>query len=309
MKYKDFCQKLSSLLTSSFPENTFLNVQTVDQGNGILSEVLTIEAPGNNILPMFKLKDYYRSFTNGISLSEIGQEISHIYMMETSGYSPDIGRLSDFSAVKGRIVFRLMGRAHNKRLLSRIPHRKFLDLAIIYELRLPMKDGLWGSALIENAQLELWSVSEEELYQAALVNTPSLLPYTLTSISELIRQIGEGCAEPSFSPEEEGFWHFEEGTVPMFVLSNQVKTFGAGTLLYPGLLEQFSRHLGTFYLLPSSVHECILVPALAYVRPEDLRATVMDVNRSIVDAAEVLSDQLYIYDPAAGRLKLCTASC
>ena len=41
----------------------------------------------------------------------------------------------------------------------------------------------------------------------------------------------------------------------MYVITNKNKVFGATAIIYPGVLMEFSKQKGDFYILPSSIHE------------------------------------------------------
>ncbi len=67
-------------------------------------------------------------------------------------------------------------------------------------------------------------------------------------------------------------------------------------MLYPEVLKNFSERLGQdFYVLPSSVHEVILVPVNSEADQESLRGIVTDINRTQVAEEEILADSVYFY--------------
>ena len=70
--------------------------------------------------------------------------------------------------------------------------------------------------------------------------------------------------------------------------------WGAGTLFYPGMIDRLHELLGgDFYVLPSSVHELILI-AVDDQDPQQLVDLVRSANRSVVKDNEILADDLYI---------------
>ena len=89
----------------------------------------------------------------------------------------------------------------------------------------------------------------------------------------------------------------------MYVLSNRIHSYGAAAILYSGRMEGIGMYLkSNYYVLPSSVHEVIVVPEKAAVEKEELSAMVAEINRTQVEAEEVLSDHAYYYDRKKGRL-------
>ena len=107
-----------------------------------------------------------------------------------------------------------------------------------------------ATMLIHNCNLEAWKIDPRQLLEDAVMNTSRKLPYSLQGMDALIRELS--------GEEDQGLYTGEE---IMYVLSNQEKCFGAAALLYPHLLSHISKIFRkNFYVLPSSVHECILVP-------------------------------------------------
>jgi hypothetical protein len=91
----------------------------------------------------------------------------------------------------------------------------------------------------------------------------------------------------------------------MYVLSNDRGINGASTLLYPNVLYDFASSIRmNFYILPSSIHECILVPDTGKLSKAALKEMVKDVNDSHVSADEVLSNEVYYYDLATDEFHI-----
>lgn len=68
------------------------------------------------------------------------------------------------------------------------------------------------------------------------------------------------------------------------------------TTVYKILLRETADRAGDdLYLMGSSVHEMVAVPAMD-ADPEELRRIVQDMNRLVVKESEVLSDSIYYYD-------------
>ena len=91
----------------------------------------------------------------------------------------------------------------------------------------------------------------------------------------------------------------------MYILTNKERRYGAGTIFYPGIMEQAQKLLGdNFYILPSSIHECILIPEEGNYDQDRLSEMVAEINEQHVDAREVLSDQAYYYLKKDGRIHI-----
>ena len=89
----------------------------------------------------------------------------------------------------------------------------------------------------------------------------------------------------------------------MYVLSNKSKLNGSGCILYQNLLRSLGKKLESdFYILPSSVHEVLLIPADDQDSYEELTAMVQEVNATQLANEEILSDHVYYYSREAEKL-------
>ena len=94
------------------------------------------------------------------------------------------------------------------------------------------------------------------------------------------------------------------GIAPFYSDKYQKKTVLAGALFYPGVINRIHELLGgDFYVLPSSVHELILI-AVDDQDPQQLADLVRSANRSVVRHNEILANDLFICESG----KLCRVS-
>ena len=118
----------------------------------------------------------------------------------------------------------------------------------------------------------------------ALLNTSRKLPYTIQGMEALIAELSG--SQPRITGEE-----------LMYILTNEEKYYGAAVILYPHVLNHIAKVLKkNFYILPSSVHECILVPDQGQYSRIELKRMVKEVNDSQVEDEEILSYEIYYYD-------------
>jgi hypothetical protein len=89
----------------------------------------------------------------------------------------------------------------------------------------------------------------------------------------------------------------------MYVISNEHKFYGAAVMLYPGFLADFAAQLAVdFYILPSSVHEIIVVPAQNEPQQNEFLKMVCEINATQVAAEEVLADSVYFCEWETGMI-------
>lgn len=282
MTYETFKKEIRTRFLKDYPE-AVITITANLKNNDEHRDVLTIRESGVNICPVLCLNDYYEDLADQ-SLDEIYARMNDAYQKNRQRTNLDLSFFMDFSRVKDRIIFSLVSTSRNRELLEDVPHIDYLDLSIVFRYLLEAEDDCIQSILIRNSFLEKWGVSEHDLLKAAKANTPCLLPPDLEPLTAVLNNIAPG----PYSEPEDG--------LRIYVLTNQTRVQGAATLLYPNVLEQFAGQIGKdFYILPSSIHEVLLVPMDDSITPAELTEMVNDVNRTEVRPDEILSDHIYIY--------------
>ena len=182
----------------------------------------------------------------------------------------------------------------NRALLKEIPHREILDLSIVFYLIVDMEERSTATILIRNEHLKVWGMDEEQLLSFAYENVQRLIPPQLFLMREIVEETLElGRRKPInlFEYPENLKGEF------MYVLTNSHRNLGAAAILYPGVQKKIAEILnGGYYVIPSSVHEMIIVPMTESITRKELDQMVKEVNENVVDPEEILSDHVYIYD-------------
>jgi hypothetical protein len=217
----------------------------------------------------------------------------------------DASLVTDFSACKERICYKLVNADRNRELLADAPHIIVCDdLAVLFYI-LVSNDGEGTATItVRNNMTDLWGVEEDELFKIALLNTQRLFRGSVMSMASVMMDLLSDRMDDEYSSE---FFDMvvSEDMVPMYVCSNSQKVNGAGVILYKDLLKQFAEKTGSdFYILPSSIHETLLVPVSDQMEVEALRSMVREVNATQVAPEEVLSDNVYIYRREDDKISL-----
>lgn len=289
MTFQTFKTSLCDLLTNQLGSGYELSVQEVTKNNHVILDGLMILAPNSHVAPTIYLNSFYDDYQEGKSIATIAENIYDIYQNNQldESFSPSI--FQDFQNIKDRIAYKLIHFEKNKELLKDIPHIPYLDLAIVFYCILDSHAAGNATFMIKNCHLSIWQVSDQYLYETAIHNTPKLLPDELMNMTDLIQDY----LQESPNSDE----------CPMYVLSNKQKLFGASCILYQGLLLSISeRFQSNLYLLPSSVHEFILIPASADLSFEDYNEMIQEVNRTQLSEEEILSDHAYFYSKDEQKL-------
>ena len=293
MNYQEFIGSVTGFLRESLPCGTKLELLPLEKNNGVIMDGLSIRRQGQRIAPTIYMDAYYREYLDGRSLKYICDQILECCEDTSIEEKFDMDFFTDYRQLKATEVYKLINAEKNRELLKKIPHLPFLDLAIVFYCLLTDTPVGNATVLIHNSHMKLWKISCSDLYRDAKENSVKLLPARLQSMSEVISELSEGMEEP------------EETGVPMYVLTNSRKALGAACILYDGILKSCADRLEeAFYLLPSSIHEVIMVPVSAVSDERELVSMVRDINRTQVRSTEILSDNIYLYSPDSGKVTL-----
>lgn len=190
--------------------------------------------------------------------------------LPSNNYDTMVSDFTNFELIKRKIIPVLIMR-DNDSLLS----RKFLDLTLIYKIVL--SDD--ATVSIKKEHISIWNVSEEDIYNIAIENAKDTF---------VVKSMAETLGMPAL----------DDGNL-MNVVTNKKKIFGGSALLYPELFTDMYNEYGKLAILPSSIHEVLV---MKYELPESLNDMVKDVNKAEVRPEEWLSDHIYVFDGKAVTL-------
>lgn len=303
MTYSEFKEALLKDLARRFPAGTSIAVQQITHNNQTASEALTILEPELNISPSIYLESYYKRYESGTPFSSVSEEIYGYYQKYRASSPMDTSFFTSFEQVRSRIVYKLVHFQKNKELLNEVPHIPYLDLAIVFYYLLAKAPYENASILIHNQHLIHWNISVDTLFALAKENTPFLLSSCCDSLTELLLPVMEHL---SGQEQEEALSALQASRpVPMYVLTNQQRFLGACCILYDNVLKEIAAHLDSdLYILPSSIHEVILIPANVTESAAALSQMVSEINQSEVSPEEVLSNHIYYYHRLTDRITM-----
>ncbi len=154
--------------------------------------------------------------------------------------------------------------------------------------------------MLHNNHINIWGVTEEELYKLAHNNTSRIYRPDLRPMKEVLAELIvyklENGEDLSGLIDE-----IAKDNYTVYVLTNHIKNSGAACVLYDDILENFAKDIDMdFYILPSSIHELILVPDDGYMDAPVLINMVRHVNIHEVAKEDLLSDNIYKYVRGVG---------
>lgn len=288
MEKKQFLQMVGQKLADQVSEwKIAVSARTVMKNNGVCKEGLTVCIEDDAVNPTLYLEQEYDDFMSGTcSIEEIVEKV-HTFLVQNRQEARDFPmEMLDYENAKKQICYRLISGRLNKKMLEEVPYVPFLDLAIVFYLVIEKNKQGVNSVCITNELMKRWQVGIRQLYKQARENTKRIFRLKLQNMMDLIRK--------DMSPEsiEELGPGLDSS---MWVLTNELGIYGATTMLYDGVLEEAGEKWEqNFYIIPSSVHELILLPEEWDMEQLDLM--IKEVNEREVKDDEILSDHAYLYD-------------
>lgn len=292
MDYQQFVIVVKEKVALSLGKDLNLQLHSSLKNNGRVRTGITIFDKKVNLAPTIYLEEYYEQFLSGNSIENIVESILEVYHEVKFEHEWQVHTIKDFETIQSKFVFKLIHAQKNEALLRTLPHIPYRDLAIIFYILFDVDETGTATIPITHELLELWQTTQEKVYQIAKKNIANLLPATFKPMRVVIEEL----TGASYVFDD------EDGEI-MFVLTNSIRNFGAACILYSGILDQIGGLFGeNFYLLPSSIHEVILIPESKSPPLDVLNEMVVEINETQLSVEEVLSDHAYYYDCAKQQL-------
>lgn len=289
MEYEEYKNRMLCLVQEKLEEEAEVSFLTREKTNQTKKEGICIRKPGNNQDVVIYLQEMFQSYQmagNEAVLDRMAENMIDIFRESEDMPGADI--LTDWESVKDQVRIRLVKKAWNEEKLKSWVHRDFLDFAVVLAVELWVGEDRLGSTPIKRVSLEFWGVSEEEIYQKAAENL-NREDYSIALID-------------TYLPEA-----YPDGEQDMYVLRRRNKDYGAGLMLREDALSWFAKEQGSsFYILPCSVHELILMKQEEDTDVQCLKETVRIVNADTkaMKPEERLSDNIYYYDREKRKLEI-----
>ncbi|MCD7817716.1 MAG: DUF5688 family protein [Lachnospiraceae bacterium] len=298
MNYQLFLNQITKEIQKCVGSQARVRINQIEKLNYPAADGLTILLPGENTAPAIYLDPYYQEYLNGTDLSDIAEQIIAFHERnKTEGFC-DLSFYRDFAEASKHIVCRLVNYEKNRTLLEKIPYQRFFDLAIVYYYRIDNSSFGDSGILVQNNHVHLWNTDNASLHAIAAQNTRSLLPFQITTLPQMLADMPEVSLPMPIEP-----------TPSMYILTNEKMSYGAVNIIYHDILDAVAERLGCdYYILPSSIHECLLLPVSSWndTEPQRLQKIVSEINEQYVADEEVLGDQVYRYVRASGCLVQAT---
>ena len=297
MTYDNFKKDLIERLSKYYSNEVKIYVKEVLKNNGVRLEGLNIVHDSNErVFPTIYLKDLYEMYVDEEKTIDeiVDWVIDTRESRSADDYFLDVAlKLTDWDFVSEYVYPALLSTERNEDLLKELVSRPFLDLSIVYIIRIPTDmPGRASNTKITFGMLEKYGITIEELHEKAMSNLREKDKAEVKSIGDVLEAMTGMAVIPD-----------TENTAKLYVLYNEMRDFGAAHLLNIGnILESKDQ---AYYVIPSSIHEAILVSFDNGISEEVINDMIQEINQTELDARDVLSDHVYYYDGKGDTISMC----
>lgn len=285
-------EQILQLVQAKMPEAKIKPIE-IEKNNGQKRSGLHIYIPGN----ILGVCIYWDSIFDICAEDDPEEEIADcICQMTEKAMQAEFQEttLLDWEQVKPMLYKKVVNYERNQERLQTIPHQRYLDLAEVYYVRIPLSEKGWGTSEVTFHLLKQWGIREQELMEQAERNMEAD-NYQIISVEQVLQDMGV--------PFQESLG------MGFYMVTNQRREFSAGVIASPKLMKQFMEQLGgDGYLIPSSVEELLVIPVEEGIDPDGLRNMIREVNQACVSSNDFLSNQLYYCHRASGEVEICMES-
>lgn len=249
------------------------------------------------------LEEYFGEIRNGRPLEDVMQEIAGVLASPVASLEMNLGDFLDFDSMKSHLTTKLCDPASSSNYLNDKPWVPIGDWGMLFRVKLLNVPGMTGSVPVTYHLMDTWGIDLETLRREAVRNESSLDPAWMRPIQDSVLS-GSRVTGPNLLDSETPL---RLDPHSLYVLSNKSHFNGACVVGWDGVLERVGEVLGTdFVVVPSSIHEVIIVPDMP---GRDMRMTEASLregnaNPLVVAREDILSDRVQFYDRA--RKQLCS---
>lgn len=283
MDFNVFTDNIVNVLQQRMGHEYDVKVTKVTKNNDIELTGVVLMKESDNLSPTIYLDGLFKEYQDGAYIEDLAEQIIRLYKEQLPAGRLDMDFFRNFEQVKDRIFYKLVSYDKNRKMLEKLPYYKWNDLAIIFYYAMEEERIGRASITIHHQHLKMWEQSLDTLYAVAQENMKKSMPELLVSMKDLLE-------------ETTGLKMGEDTYLPMYVLTNQEKVYGAAAMLYSEHMKKLAERWQTdLLILPSSIHEVLLLPDDGQNEYAFYRQMVEEVNTTQVEPEEVLSYSLYRY--------------
>lgn len=257
----------------------------------------------NRVMPTLYFDDLYRDYLNGEDFECVLTSVAQA-MLRGLKDGKRIKKAASDNMNYDNVICQLVNADDYKSLLEDVPHRYFLDLAIIYRWCIDVNHNSFASAVIDNDIAQKLGYTEEELYKHAFKNTAKLFQPVAQSMQEIAFDLfvrGGACAEEAREMSKK----LPDSDTIFFVSNGGNPKVGATVLLYSDKLKKLANRFSSdLFLLPLSSMEIIAIPSCYKQDLDAVYKSFFNLNNVNFENEEIISENIYYFDRVSGEISV-----
>jgi hypothetical protein len=293
IEFESFTEEVRKAMELKYPDNK-VEIKRVTKNNGVIYTGVCIKDENELIYPTMYLEPFYEEMGGELTDAAV-EKMCRVYESRRIGEPLSLNYLKDYEEIRKGLRCKLINYDSNREFLENVPHRLFMDLAIVpyYAFK---KDDITalinGEAtfVVRISHLEMWNREADTVLEDAISNTFREEEASIVGIYEMLKKLN-----PAFSLTPD-----KEAECPMYIMSTKGPN-GAVSMMYKDKISEFCDSMNCdVYIIPSSINEVILVPVDNNMEPSMINDMIREINRTQLDAVEVLSDHVYYFERSTG---------
>ena len=310
---EEFNLALSNKIEEVFGDLFTVERSSVMKNNNTKRNCLLVRQKELNVSSVIYTDEEYREYCKGATFDNVAKQVISLVerqnkkKSELHGFKNILKDFVEWEKIEDRVFYKIVRFMNNTEYLYDKPYVKHNDLAIVFGILVDNNKATDGVASITVSKQHManWNINICDLLSAAIRNTPVMFPKLLRNMEDILREafrdFNPGGIEDNILEE---YPMFDTNKPEMYVLSNTIGVNGASAIFYPNCMKDISKELGfkKIVIIPSSIHEVILVEYTSDLEATALKEMIMSVNAEQVPIEEILSDHPYIYDSEADKI-------
>lgn len=291
--------QIKKMLPKEMADKLTIDQTTVIKVNDQELHGLVFNREDTTASPTIYVDQMYERYQQGEDIRPMMGEMVQFYLDSLIEHPEVIQPDLSYDKIKDHVTLRLVELKRNRMYLVNVPYMTVGNgLALVCDIKMdPTDEGFWRTTVTKDMMAE-HSYDKKELFMAALADAEKIKPPIMVDMAgKLFGTNGDSNLlqmDDQISAEDKS---------NMYILSNESGVLGASALFYPGVQESIAEKLGeSYYALPSSLHEIIIVPESAGIDRAALGEMVRTANQNVVDEKDVLSDNVFRYDKEEKQL-------
>lgn len=290
--YQDYKNKVLEILREKYGEDV-VRETTVTKNNNTKLEGIILHVGTSAASPIIYFDSRQNVYTD-LDVKGMVRTAEEQFKVIKHFTDKAVEDARNWKKMQTRIFPKVIHYEKNKEMLMKTPHVRFLDLAVVffYQTNEMFPELGEGTVMVHDGMKNVWDVNEEQLMKYSMKN--------LKEMKCACKKMDEFAEMCGISDEEEAL---VSSTLPLYILTTYDGMFGAAAMLNRKFMEKACKKMQCqkLWVIPSSIHEVLLLPYDYEIAAKNLQGICVDVNKTL-NPEDILSDSIYVYDDAEKQI-------